>query len=681
MNEILLCLIYGFSLLFILTLGYLIYRSRKDSKLWGIQNKNSYKSGYRSKNSDLIILKIYKFLNNFPLTRNYIKKLSYRYRLIFPCDSKTIAKKTAASCIISWMLSIFAFMTIFISERKLASLITAGFTIFIINSEIVSRIVKIHEIRVLEEMQKMISEIIHYYYVEYRIDDAIYMAREHLSRDMKAAADQIYRLLNSADREENLRQYYENIPNKYLRAFASLCTGLMERGDEVVDGRLLFVRNLENLQKEIEIEIEKQQRLSMEFMGVILCVVSPVFFIELVKQFAISLKESLAEFYYGKQGFLLDLGLLAVICGIYIVMRKSAEYPVFHQSSHKWLSFFDRIKPVKKAMDNYCDKNASKMERLQRELRNNGSNIRARHFVMRSFLIAASVFFVSVSLAFYLHKSSRNRLLYVKVNDMEELTPAAKEIQYETMAKTIETYTRKYTEKLNMTPKNPEELTEIFKNEGLIFNPPVSEALAKDILKRVEKYKKEYFSFYDLLICLCISIVAYYIPYILLKYNSTVSRDAMEDEVNQFNALIGMLMYNESVTVKEILKEKESFSVVFRPSLRMCIDDYGSGDIEALNKLKEREPYEPFRRIVDNLIRCDDMPVSQAFSEIQTDHEGYISKRKLANEKAIRKRVFRAYMLASVPFLLLFAYGLMPALVSSVNEINQLLYDLENMTW
>ena len=32
----------------------------------------------------------------------------------------------------------------------------------------------------------------------------------------------------------------------------------------------------------------------------------------------------------------------------------------------------------------------------------------------------------------------------------------------------------------------------------------------------------------------------------------------------------------------------------------MCIDDYASGDIEALNELMEREPYEPFRRIVEN---------------------------------------------------------------------------------
>jgi len=155
----------------------------------------------------------------------------------------------------------------------------------------------------------------------------------------------------------------------------------------------------------------------------------------------------------------------------------------------------------------------------------------------------------------------------------------------------------------------------------------------------------------------------------------------MEDEVNQFNAIIGMLMYNETITVKQILTEMESFALIFRQSIRMCIDDFSSGDIEALNELREREPYEPFRRIVDNLIRCDAMPVHQAFAEINLNQEGYMARRKLMNEKSIRRRVFRAYVLAALPFMLLFAYGLLPALVSSVRELNMLIEEIENMAW
>ncbi|CUH93237.1 hypothetical protein SD1D_1692 [Herbinix luporum] len=662
MNNLIKYLIYVFSFIFIILFTYIIYGSK------------SYKI-------NLIIQKIYKFLNNFPISRSYVSKISYRYRLISPCHSKTIARKTVSTCIISWSISICAFLLIFISNRRLITLITVGFAIYIINSEVASRLAKKHEIKLLTEMQKMLEDIVHYFYMDYRIDNAIYRAREKLSQDMKAAVDQIYDLLLSTDREEGLREYYDNVPNKYLRTFVSQCIGLMEHGDQVIDGKLLFIRNLENLQREIDIEIDKQQRLNMEFMGVILCVVSPIFCIELVKQFAISIKENMFDFYYGRWGFLLDLCLLLIISSIYIIMRKSAEYTSFHQSSHKWLLRIDRIGLVKKAMDNYCTKNASKQERLQRKLRNNGSNIKARYFVLRSFILAISVFILSVGITIYLHQYSRSRQLLVKEENLEVLIPTVKEVHYDSIAHTIETYTRKYIERPDIIPNNSHDMVDRLKKDGIIYSPLVAEAIAEDILDRVIKYQNDYFSFLDLVICLYISILAYYLPKILLKYSGIVSKDAMEDEVNQFNALIGMLMYNDTMTVKQILQEMESFAVVFKQSIRICIDEYGSDDIYALIKLKEREPYEPFRRIVDNLIRCDEMPISMAFNEIQVDRDGYISKRKLANEKSIKKRVIRAYVLAALPFLLLFSYGLMPVLISAIKEINLILNELQNTVW
>lgn len=634
---------------------------------------------FLSRSASLLVNRIYNFLCNFPLTQNYIIKISYHYRLISPCDSKTIARKTVASWLVSWLISICAFLLIFLTNRSLINLIISGVAIYIINAELISRMVKKHEINLLIDTQKMFAEVVHYYYIEYRIDDGLYRAREHLSSDMKVVVDQIYKLLLSGDREEALREYYDNIPNKYLRALVSQCVGLMEYGDQLFDGKSLFVRNLENLQREIEIEIDKLQRLNMEFMGVILCVISPIFCIEFVKKFAISLKESMVDFYYGRPGFLLDILLLIVITSIYVIMRKSAEYASFKLSSHRWLYGIDEIGFVKKAMNNYCEKNASKQERLQRKLRNNGNNIRARHFVLRSFLIAISVCMLSLGVTIYIHRFSKKQLLLVKPHELERLV-MAKESQYGTIIETIERYTEKYLEQGNSISLDKEEIKRTIKEEGIIYNPQLADALAGDIIGRVNKYKTYYISFSDLLIWFLLSIIAYYLPLIILKYSSSVSKDAMEDEVNQFKALIGMLMYRETMTVKRILKEMESFALVFKQSLRTCIDNYSSGDLEALNLLKEEEPYEPFRRIVDNLIRCDDMPISQAFSEINIEMDGYMAKRRLANEKSIKKRVYRAYALAALPFFLLFAYGIMPVLVSSINEINQLLEELKSLT-
>lgn len=639
------------------------------------------RKAYKHRAFDITFLRIYHYLQNFPLTSSYINKLSFQYRIISPCDSKTIARKTVISCLISWIISILSFYILFLANRRLITLITFGFAIFIINSEVVSRMAKRHEVKMLSEMQEMLSDIIHYYYIEYRIDDALFRARDNLSVDMRAAVDQIYSLLLSQDRDDGLREYYDNIPNKYLRTFVSLCVGIVERGDQLYEGKNLFIQNLENLQREIDIEIDKLQRLSMEFMGVILCVIAPIFCIDIVKQFAISLKEDMSNFYYGRQGFLIDIVLLVVIGVIYIIMHKSTEYTKFQITNHKWLYRIDKIGLINKAMNNYCDKNASKQERLQRQLRNSGNSISSRHFILRSLLIALSIFIISIGISLYLHRYSRNQILIANIHEMEAISSAVKVNQYEYMANLVESYTKKYIEENEIIPKDSEELISILKRDGHFFNTQITNALADDILRRIEKYQEDYISFIDLLVCMCISIIVYYIPKIILRYGSSVSRDAMEDEVNQFNALIGMLMYNETVTVKQILIEMESFAIVFKKSIKICLDEYASGDTEALNELKEREPYEPFRRIVDNLIRCDSMPICQAFCEIQLNQDGYISKRKLSNEKSIRKRVIRAYVLAALPFILLFAYGLMPALLSTMNELNQMLSEIKDTAW
>lgn len=681
-TRLLLFIILGMVITLAILIPILVIHDKKSKRSW----KTKGNSIIKRKLSDQILGRLYLFFKNFPLTRRHVDKLGYRYRYISPCDSRIIARKTVIACIFSWLLCLITFFFVFILDPKMINLITAAVAVILIDAEVVGNITASFEINTNKDIQVLISNMIHYFYVQYRVDDALYRSLEKLSPNMKKAAEQIYNLLLSEEKEDALREYYDNVPNKYLRAFVNQCVGVMERGDQTIDGKRLFVRNLENLHREIDIEVEKLEKLRIDFMGVMLCVLAPVFCIDFMKKFAINIKENMSAFFYGKEGFLYDIGLLVLIAGIYYIMRKSAEYKTYYQAKHRFLYQVDKITFVKKAMDNYCDKYASRVEALKRELRNNGNNIRPRQFILRSFLLSGAVFLISVSICGYLHLLTKEQLLVANRADVELLTSAAKENHYEEMGRLIAEYTKRYTVKSekevsreNITSED--DLSEILQKEGSFSSPLINKALANDILRRVKAYQKEYFSAREFAICTMISILAYYIPFSLLRYNSTISKEAMEDEVNQFNALICMNMYVDGMTVKQILMELESFAVVFKQSIRVCINDFGAGDLDALNKLSETEPYEPFRRIVDNFIRCDDMPIYQAFHEVNVEADGYITKRKLANEKSRKKRVFRAYILAAVPFIALFAYGLVPTLLSSLQEINMIIEELESTSW
>jgi hypothetical protein len=295
--------------------------------------------------------------------------------------------------------------------------------------------------------------------------------------------------------------------------------------------------------------------------------------------------------------------------------------------------------------------------------------------------LAGTVLLLSIGVILFLHSASKEQLLAADKSDVELLTSAAKENQYEKMGEIIETYTKRYVKEQDTVPGTLDEMLSILEQDKSFYNKVINEALAKEIFNRVNKYQKEYFSFQDFFVCILLCIAAYYIPSLLLKYNSTVTKDAMEDEVNQLNAMISMLMYIDSMTVKQILKEMESFAVVFKQSLQIGINDYGTGHMKALEELKEREAYEPFNRIVDNLIRCDAMPVYEAFNEIDVERDGYIANRKLKNEKSRRRRVRRAFLLALIPMFLLLAYGIAPPLIASLNEIDMTIKELEKNQW
>ncbi len=662
--------------IYLFTMAILLMRERTKRILW--KSTHGYKG--KEKISESLFSTVYRTLRAIPFTRTYMERLSYQFRLICPCDSKLAAKTTVEVCLFSFCLSIIVLFLIFLTNPRFITLITAIIGIIILNKEIVGRMANYYEITLDQEIQRLIENEIHNYYINFRVDDALYHSMDHLSSSMKLVADQIYRLLLSDDKEAALTEYYDNIPNKYLREFVSLCVGVAERGDQMMNGKFLFIKNLENLYQQLEIEIDKLQRLKMEFTGVMIVVILPIFCINIVKWFCISIKSNMDAFYYGKEGFLLDIVILVITSVIYTVMHKSSEYRSFHLSNYKYLYALDRIPFIKKAMNNYCEKYATRVERLKRLLKNNGYHIRTRHFILRSYLIAACTFLICVFTSVYLNWSGREKLFVVDEEDISTLTSAADESQYDEMRTVIESYLSKLiSQKQGMNGITEEKLLEQLKREQSFSNTLIYNALAEEIMRRFTRYQAQHFGILDMFFSLIASIIAYYTPELLVKFSSRVSKDAMEDEVNQFNALISMLLYDKSMTVKQVLIEMESYAVVFKQSIKACINELNSGDMMALHQLKEDEPYPPFIRIIDNLIRCDDMQMQEAFHEVDMEREGYLSKRRLANEKSIKRRVNRAYLLAAVPLILLFAYGVIPTLVSSMNEIRQTLEMLETV--
>ena len=132
----------------------------------------------------------------------------------------------------------------------------------------------------------------------------------------------------------------------------------------------------------------------------------------------------------------------------------------------------------------------------------------------------------------------------------------------------------------------------------------------------------------------------------------------------------------DSISILNILEFMEDFAVLFKDSIHTCINDFDAGDIEALNKMKETEKFEPFRRIVNGLIISDKIGICNAFDEISTDQVYYQDKRKLDNEMLLAKKGVIGKIIANIPLILTIGlYLITPFVVESLNQLKEFTYE------
>jgi len=179
-----------------------------------------------------------------------------------------------------------------------------------------------------------------------------------------------------------------------------------------------------------------------------------------------------------------------------------------------------------------------------------------------------------------------------------------------------------------------------------------------------------YLLWYEVVSSWVIAYLAYWFPYWMILYRRKIMQMSMEDEIIQYQSIIMMLMYIDRISVLNILEYMESFAVIFKDTIQDCINDYNAGDIQALEEMREKEAFDPFKRLVDNLLICDRIGIEKAFDEINADRMYYQDKRKQENEMNLSKKVVIGKLIAYVPLILTIGlYLIVPFIVESFSQL------------
>lgn len=152
--------------------------------------------------------------------------------------------------------------------------------------------------------------------------------------------------------------------------------------------------------------------------------------------------------------------------------------------------------------------------------------------------------------------------------------------------------------------------------------------------------------------------IGYVLPDVWVFILQARTEQQKTEETLRFETMILIVMHYGSITVEELLRWMERFSVIFSRALQRAVDDFSYRRRDSLEQLKDEFAYEPAKKLVDSLIVCDDLPIAQAFYDLEGERAYHMEQYRQKAVARQREKAAVARVLAFLPFVALLALRL-----------------------
>ncbi len=673
-SQMLTYLMIGVGVLFaLIVIAFFILKKRdKDTKYIQQLQQGTKTSKF---SSEIMYQKLYIFYLKTPFIKRYLMKVRRRLEIINIDDE--YLTRMQSSKILTRVFAIIIPLTIIIialtHNNTLLMTILLIFEVFLVDTFIDGRVDKIDN-DLLKQQINFFSEIRHAYHEFNMVEEAIYQtAQDDENPEMARQAEKIYEVLISDDPEGELEKYYDVAPNAYLKEFAGVSYLTKEFGDRKVDGASLYLKNLNNITQEMQLEILKRDKLDYVFQSLSVIAIVPMLCLEPIKNWAISQFSFVAGFYNGKNGMLIQVLILIATFVCYLLTRKLKDNGSTtintKNTENPWQEKLYQKKPIKKFVDMFIPKEGTKdYRKIKTLMKNAASKDKIQWIYINRICLCVISFVVSVVFFFQLHQITINNVYTDPTTTYNIIGEMASKDQKkaEDLTKSDNDYIKYFKNKSNLKQEEIEKAMEKGNvNKDYIDSTDEERATAAErIMGKIKTVNSEYLSWLEVLGALVIAMIAYMAPIWLLKFQAKMRQLEMEDEVMQFQTIILMLMRIERVNVEIILEWLERYSNIFKDPISKCVNNYESGPWEALEAMKDDVTYQPFIRIIESLqAAVEKIPIKDAFDELDTERDYYQAKRKESNERLISKKGMIGKAIGFTPMVLLFVGYLIIPLV------------------
>lgn len=625
----------------------------------------------KSFSTEVLFQKLYLTYIKVPFIKRYALKIRRRLEIINIDDEYNTRKGTAKILTKTFaiLVPIIILTIMFTSQNVLLMVILLIFELFMIDTFIDGSVDKIDN-NILKEQIDFFSEIRHAYHEYNMVEEAIYQVSQDEEKDVSRQGEKIYEILISEDPENELEKYYDIAPNNFLKEFAGVSYLTKEFGDRKVNGASLYLKNVNNITQEMQLEILKRDKLNYVFQSLSVIAIAPVLMLEPLKNWAVSNFSFTASWYNGKPGMIVQILILLITFVSYILVRKLKDNGSTalntKNTENPWQARLYKKKPIKRIVDLFIPKKGTKEYRkVQQMLKDSASPLKMEWLYINRITIAIVTFVVSIILFAQLHQVAINYVYTEPTTDYDIIGGLSEKDEKKAMELTKQdnVFLDKFRGKINVTEaqiKNAVASSKYYTDS----EDSEIETATKRIYKKLQIVNSEYMKWFELLLAFVFALVGYMGPMGLLLFQVKMRQLEMEDEVMQFQTIILMLMRIERVNVEIILEWLERYSNIFRPSITKCVNNYEAGAWEALEAMKDEITYLPLIRIIESLqAAVEKIPIKDAFDELDSEREYYQAKRKESNERLIKRKGMIGKVIGFAPMVCLFVGYLIIPLV------------------
>ena len=487
------------------------------------------------------------------------------------------------------------------------------------------------------------------------------------------------------DPETELEKYYDVAPNNYLKEFAGISFLTQEFGDRKVNGESLYLKNLENITQEMQLEILKRDKLDYTFKSISVISIVPVLFLEPLKNWATNNFGFTVAFYEGKSGMLVQLGVILLTIISYIMIRKlkdNGSVKRVEDTQNPWQEKLYKNKLIKKVVDMFMPKQHTAQERKEKRLLQDAASKQKLHWLYVSRLAMSILAFIGAIITIIALHAIQVNFQYTNPTSDYDLIGTAEGGELKKAKATTERQ-NKVLDKLKGPGKTVDD-KEIKKVMSKIKDyDDKSDTDIKKEIKQIKKklniINKEYISWVEILIAFVVGYLGYMAPYLIIKFQVKLRIMEMEDEVMQYQVIILMLMRLERVDVEMILEWLDRYADIFKEQISKCLNNYESGAYEALEEMKEEVTYQEFIRIIESLQSAvEKVPIKEAFEELESDRDYYRDKRKETNARLIDKKGRIGKAVGFAPMVVMFVgYLIFPLMYIGMTSMSSVFTSLQ----